>query len=118
MNEPGLDRVEWETEWAALEPLVVDSPEEALPEVDRLLRRMLVELGYPLEEGEIERTAEEGIDPDVLATYLAAHEIATHSDRGLEVGAEEVTEAVRLFRELYEHLSREVARALPDDAPG
>ena len=109
MDEPGLDRAEWETEWAALEPLVVDSPEEALPEVDRLVRSMLVEVGYPLEEGEIERMAAEGIDPDVLATYLAAHDIATRAERGLDVGAENVTEAVRLFRELYEHLlSREI----------
>jgi BioD-like phosphotransacetylase family protein len=109
MDEPGLDRAEWETEWAALEPLVVDSPEEALPEVDRLVRSMLVEVGYPLEEGEIERMAVEGIDPDVLATYLAAHDIATRAERGLDVGAENVTEAVRLFRELYEHLlSREI----------
>ena len=109
MDEPGLDRAEWETEWAALEPLVVDSPEEALPEVDRLVRSMLVEVGYPLEEGEIERMAVEGIDPDVLATYLAAHDIATRAERGLDVGAENVTEAVRLFRELYEHLlAREI----------
>ena len=106
MDEPGLDRAEWETEWAALEPLVVDSPEEALPEVDHVVRSMLVEVGYPLEEGEI---AAGGIDPDVLATYLAAHDIATRAERGLEVDTENVTEAVRLFRELYEHLlSREV----------
>ena len=81
MDEPGLDRAEWETEWAALEPLVVDSPEEALPEVDRLVRSMLVEVGYPLEEGEVERMAAQGIDPDVLATYLAAHEIVTRPEK-------------------------------------
>jgi hypothetical protein len=32
--EPGLDRHEWETEWQGLAPLVVDSPSEALPELD------------------------------------------------------------------------------------
>jgi hypothetical protein len=109
MPEPGLDKEEWETEWAALEPLVVDSPEEALPELDRLIRSMLVEVGYPLEEGEIERTAEEGIDPDVFATYRAAHDIATRVDRGVDVDPAEVTEAIRLFRELYQHLvAREI----------
>ena len=104
MEEPGLDRAEWESEWAALEPLVVDSPEEALPELDRLVRSMLVEVGYPLEEGEIEGMTAQGIDPDVLATYLAAHDIVTRAERGLALDAENVTEAVRLFRELYEHL--------------
>ena len=43
MQEPGLDSQEWETEWAALEPLVIDSPAEALPELDRLVGRMLVD---------------------------------------------------------------------------
>jgi hypothetical protein len=102
--EPGLDRQGWVTEWAELEPLVVDSPAETLPEVDRLIRRMLLELGYPLEEGEFERTAEEGIDPEVLASYGAAHEIATRVDRGVDVDPAEVGEAVRMYRELYEHL--------------
>ena len=109
MGEPGLDRAEWEAEWAALEPLVVDSPAETLPELDRLIRRMMLEVGYPLEEGEIERTAEEGIDPEVLASYRVAHDIATRVDRGVAVDPAEVGEAVRLSRELYDHLlSREV----------
>jgi hypothetical protein len=51
MREPGLDRHLWESEWQALEPLVRDDPDEALPELDRLLERMLLEEGYPLEEG-------------------------------------------------------------------
>jgi hypothetical protein len=104
MVEPGLDRQEWKTEWAELEPLVVDSPAEALPEVDRLIRRMMLEIGYPLEEGQIERTAEEGIDPEVLGSYRAAHEIATRLDRGVGVDPADVGEGVRLYRELYEHL--------------
>jgi hypothetical protein len=104
MVESGVDREEWETEWGVLEPLVVDSPAEALPEVDRLIRRMLVGLGYPLEEGEIERTAEVGIDPEVLASYRVAHDIATRVDRGVDVDPADVGEAIRLYRELYEHL--------------
>lgn len=112
MAEPGLDRQQWETEWAALEPLVVDSPGEALPELDRLVGSMLVEVGYPLEEGEVERTAEEGIDPEVLASYRAAHEIAVRVDRGMDVDPGDVGEAVRLYRELYEHLLARESDAL------
>jgi len=104
MQEAGLDRQHWETEWAALEPLVIDSPAEALPELDRLVRRMLVERGYPLEEGKAERTAEEGIDREVLAGYRAGHDIATRVDRGDDIDPAEIGQAVGLFRELYEHL--------------
>jgi hypothetical protein len=104
VRDPGLNTQEWETEWAALEPLVVDSPAEVLPELDRLVRRILVERGYPLEDGEVERTAEQGIDPEVLAGYRAGHEIAAQVDRGEDVDPAEVGQAIGLFRELYEHL--------------
>ena len=104
MSDPGLNRQEWETEWQALEPLVVDSPAEALPELDSLVERMLVERGYPLEEGELERTAEEGIEPEVLAGYRAAREVTRQVDRGAEVDPAEIGQAVGLYRELYDHL--------------
>lgn len=104
MQEPGLDRHKWQTEWAALEPLVVDAPAEALPELDRLVGSMLAERGYPLEEDELERTAEEGIDPEVLAGYRAGHDIATRVARSDDIDPAEVGQAVGLFRELYEHL--------------
>src|SRR5688500_9048444 len=104
MRDPGLDRHLWESEWAALEPLVRDDPREALPELDRLVERMLLEEGYPLEEGELERTAEEGIDPDVLASFHAARDLTRRVDSGKDVDPAEVGQAVGLYRALYEHL--------------
>jgi hypothetical protein len=102
MQEPGLDRHEWETEWAQLEPLVVDSPMEALPELDDLVARMLAEAGYPTEtEDSVE---DEGIEPEVLASFEAAHEIAKQVDRGEDVDPGDVGQAVGLYREIYEHL--------------
>ena len=109
MRDPGLNRQEWETEWQALEPLVVDSPAEALPELDRLVERMLVERGYPLEEGEVERTAEEGIEPEVLAGFRAAREVTKQVDRGADVDPAEIGQAVGLYRELYDHLLTRLA---------
>lgn len=107
MQEPGLDRHEWESEWQALEPLVVDSPVEALPELDRLVERMLREEGYPL--GTEDPVDDEGIDPEVLAAFRAAHEVTQQADRGADVDLGDVGQAVRLYRELYEHL---LARAI------
>lgn len=107
MRDPGLDRHEWETEWEALEPLVVDSPGEALPELDRLVGRMLAERGYPLEEEGAEPESvvdEEGIDPEVLAGFRVAREITRQVDRGEDVAPGDVGQAVGLYRELYEHL--------------
>jgi hypothetical protein len=97
MHEPGLDRHEWETEWAELEPLVVDSPGEALPELDDLVGRMMAEAGYPTD------TADEGVDPEITASFQAAHEIAEQVDRGETVDPGDIGQAITLYREIYEH---------------
>ncbi|HSK16172.1 MAG TPA: hypothetical protein VK915_08385 [Gaiellaceae bacterium] len=104
MSDPGVDRHLWQSEWEQLEPLVVDAPAEALPELDRLVAAMLREEGYPLEEGEAARTAEAGIEPEVLAGYRAAHEIAALVERGDDVDPAEIGQVVGIYRELYEHL--------------
>jgi hypothetical protein len=100
MVEPGIDRHEWETEWEGLEPLIVDSPAEALPEVDRLIERMLIEEGYPTtEEG-----AAESADPDVVAEFLEARRITNHVDAGDEVDPGDIGAAITGYRSLYEFL--------------
>lgn len=107
MRDPGLDRHAWESEWQALEPLVVDSPGEALPELDELVGRMLAERGYPVEEEETEPASpveEEGVDPEVMAGFRVAREITRQVERGEDVDPAEVGQAVGLYRELYEHL--------------
>jgi hypothetical protein len=101
MRDPGLDRREWEAEWQALEPLVVDSPAEALPEMDMIVERMLAERGYA---GDEDQRAEEAIDPEILAAFRVAREITRRADRGEDVDPGDVGHAVGLYRELYEHL--------------
>jgi hypothetical protein len=96
MEQPGLDRHEWEAEWQMLEPLVVDSPAEALPELDDLVGRLLAERGH--------EAREEGVDPEVLAAFRVAHEIAAQVARGEEAAPADLAHAVGLYRELYEHL--------------
>jgi hypothetical protein len=102
MEEPGLDRHEWETEWQALEPLVVDSPAEALPELDDLVERMLTEAGYPIATPD--PVDDEGIDPELLVSFRAAREITRQVDRGETVDPGDVGAAIGIYREIYEHL--------------
>jgi hypothetical protein len=107
MSEPGLDRQQWETEWAALEPLVVETPVEALSELDDLVERMLVEGGYPVDTPD--QVDDEGIDPEVLASFRAAHEVTMLVGRGAYFDPGDVGLAIGLYREIYEHLlSREL----------
>jgi hypothetical protein len=103
MVEPGLDRHEWQTEWETLEPLVVASPGEALPEVDRLIERMLAERGYPTTEDK----AHEAADPAVVAEFLEARRITNLVDGGETVDPGDVGAAVTAYRNLYELLIEE-----------
>jgi hypothetical protein len=101
MYEPGLDRHEWESELQALEDDMRDSPAEALPELDALVHRMLAETGYDLED----RVAREGEEREVVAEYLAAHEITTASERGSEeVSPGDVAAAINGFRAVFDYI--------------
>ena len=100
MVEPGLDRHEWETEWQGLQPLIVDSPAEALPEVDRLIERMLTERGYPTTEEE----ARDSASPELVAEVLEARRITNMIERGETDDPGEIGAAITAYRNLYEFL--------------
>ena len=100
MQEPGLDRHEWETEWEALEPQVRDDPREALPELDRLVARMLVERGYGVEDP----VADDGDDPEIAATFRSAREITRLFESDADVSPGDAATAVEGYRAVYAHL--------------
>ena len=107
MSEPGLDRHEWESEWEQLEPDVEDSPAEALSELDDLIARMLSEAGYPTETPDV--VDDEGIDPEIVVTFMAARAVTRQVDQGADVDPGDVAQAINDYRELYQHLlNREV----------
>ena len=107
MQEPGLDRHEWETEWAALEPSVLDSPREALPELDDLLERMLVARGFAPDDP----VAAAGDEPEVLANFRAAREITRLAESGADLSPGDIAPAIEDYREVYRVLTEQ--RAAP-----
>jgi hypothetical protein len=100
MVEPGVDRHEWETEWQALEPLVADSPAEALPELDGLIERMMAARGLPVTEDAVEEPPE----PELLAEFLEARRITRLVDGGEAVDPGDIGAAVAAYRNLYGQL--------------
>jgi hypothetical protein len=101
VRDPGVDRHEWETEWQALEPLVADAPAEALPELDSLVERMMVEHGYPVDE-EHESEAPEA---EVVKEFLEARRVARLVDAGEAVDPSDVGAAIAGYRNIYNHLT-------------
>jgi len=95
-----LDRHEWETEWQALAPLVVDSPAEVLPELDDLVERMMVERGYPVEEDRVREAPE----PEVVAEFLEARRLTRRVEDGESVAPSDIGAAITGYRNLYEYL--------------
>ena len=96
MQEPGLDRHEWETELESLREGFEDAPAQALPDLADLVQRMLEERGL-----------EERGDPEILATYRAARETADRCEAGVETGAGDVGQAVENLLAVYEYVSAE-----------
>lgn len=87
-------------EWQSLEPLVVDAPAEALPEVDRLVERMLIESGHPTTEDE----ARDAAEPELVAEFLEARRITKLVETGETEDPVEIGAAITGYRSLYELL--------------
>jgi hypothetical protein len=104
MQEPGLSRHEWESEWAALQEELEESPAEALSELDDLVERMLNERGYAIDDP----VARDGDEREVVAEFLAAREITRLVDEGSDgVSPGDVGAAVNGYRSVYEYLIAE-----------
>jgi hypothetical protein len=99
VTEPGLDLHEWETEWQQLLDDAADAPAEALPELVRLIRRMLEERGYQLDEP----VTATGEDMDILKDFTAAEAVARAAEAG-EVDDEDVATALEDLQDIYDYL--------------
>jgi hypothetical protein len=105
--DPGVDRHEWESELASLEDELRDSPREALPELADLVERMLLARGFSPDLPE-----REGDEPELLATYRAARDVATRVElEADDVGPGDVGQAIVDLRGLFDYLVEE--RAAP-----
>ena len=100
--EPGLDMHEWVSRYETLEEEMRDDPRGALPDLRMLIEEMLEERGYDPNDP----VAREGDDPEVIATFLSARELALRADAG-DVDPGDVGEAIHGFTAVYEYLTAE-----------
>ena len=101
MYDPGVDRHEWESEWGSLEDDLRTDPAHALPELDALVARMLDESGYDLTDPVVR----DGEEREVVAEYLAAHEIVEAAERDAgDLSPGDVAAAINGYRAVHDHL--------------
>ncbi|MBA3717099.1 MAG: hypothetical protein H0W87_02575 [Actinobacteria bacterium] len=98
--EPGLDRHEWESELASLEEDLRDSPAEALPELSRLVERMLEERGYDL----YDPVVRDGEEREVVTEFRAAREVADRVDAGEDVDPGDIAVAIDGLGSLFAYV--------------
>jgi hypothetical protein len=100
VQEPGLDKHEWESEWQAIDPLLSESPTEALSEADDLVARMMAARGFPLRE----RDGEDATEPETVREFVEARRVTEQIDSGESYDPGDVAMAVEAYRTLYAYL--------------
>jgi hypothetical protein len=105
MAEPGLDLHEWQTRWEELEPLVQESPLEALPELDRLVAELLEARGYAPNDP----VAAQGDEPEILVNFRSARELTRLWESDADISPGEVAQAIEDYRSVYESVIEERA---------
>jgi hypothetical protein len=98
MAEPGLDLREWQTQWEELEPLVEESPLEALSELDRLVAEILEARGFAPDDP----VTAEGDEPEILVNFRSAREITRLWESGADMSPGDVAQAIEDYRNVYE----------------
>lgn len=99
MTDPGLDLHEWESQWAQLQEDAADSPEEALPEIVRLIGEMLADRGFDFENPVVV----EDESRDVVSDFLAAREIALAAET-TKIDPEDIQTALEDLTDIHDFL--------------
>jgi hypothetical protein len=99
MTDPGLDLHEWETRWSDLQDQAADAPDEALPEIVRLVEEMLTDRGFDLENPVVV----EDESRDIVSDFLAARDIARAAETS-ELEAEDIQVALDDLAEIHDYL--------------
>jgi hypothetical protein len=105
--EPGLDLHEWASEFASIEEDIPDDPDNALRELTSLVARMLDARGFPVDDP----VADDGEEPEILASFRAAREVARLVDGAEDVEPDAVAQAIDDLQAIYDYLL--VERAPP-----
>ena len=90
-------------EWRVTQEKFVDQPVVAIQEADRLVREVMREKGYPVDDFE-QRAADISVDyPELVTNYRGMHTIASRSEQE-DVSTEEMRQAMVHGRALFEEL--------------
>jgi hypothetical protein len=90
--------------WQRVQSQFVDDPTGAVSSADRLIQQVMAERGYPVEDFE-QRVADVSVDhPQVVEHYRQAHAIAESPAMDGDSSTEDLRQAMRHYRALFNDL--------------
>ncbi len=90
-------------QWLAVQGRFVDEPREAVRESDRLVKEVMRERGYPVDDFD-QRADDVSVDhPHVVENFRSAGQIAERNEHG-EASTEDMRQATVHYRALFEEL--------------
>lgn len=96
-------KIRFAGKWQSTQAKFVDQPVASIHEADQLIKEIMNEKGYPVEDFE-RRAADISVDyPDLVANYRSMREIATKSEHK-DISTEELRQAMIHCRSLFEEL--------------
>lgn len=100
---PEESRERYTESWRDVQAQFVDDPRGAIGTADKLLKQVMSERGYPIEDFE-QRAADLSVDhPEVVQNYREGHRIAEASKRD-DASTEDLRQAMKHYRALFEDL--------------
>ncbi len=100
---PAESRERYVATWQSVQAQFVDDPRGATWAADGLIRSVMEERGYPMTDFD-QRAADISVDhPTVVENYREGHRLAQSSD-GAEGATEDLRQAMRHYRALFEEL--------------
>jgi len=101
LRDPGIDRHDYASEWESVWDEVATDPRESLPELEDILRRLLVRHGYILDDDD---PAAQGGEVEMLVPYAAIRDTAAAIREGDDVDGADLAQAIADAREIFEAL--------------
>jgi hypothetical protein len=97
-------RERYSKRWKAAQRRFVDQPGAAVGEAHELVRQVMHDRGYPVDEDFEQRAADISVDhPDVVENYRAAHSISVRAQNG-KASTEQLRQSMVHFRALFDDL--------------
>ena len=101
---PPNDADRYAASWRTVQARFVDDPRSAIAEADTLVQELMHSRGFPVGDFE-QRVADISVDhASVVEHYRTAHAIALASERDKTTTTEDLRQAVRHYRALFEDL--------------